>query len=150
MEGTMNAQDVLIFAALTVATDYHNECLENGKYDEYEKKYRHYKRPEAPKLEDFLTEYDTVKWGEVTDALYGNPVANGYTFEHDGQKHFVKELDQFGGEGQGDGYYHIYEVDGKTYKLDAYYASWDGVHWDDAELFEVKPKEVKVIQWVKV
>jgi hypothetical protein len=149
MEGSkVNAKEILAAAAFVKSAENYDKDTASGHYEEYKRKYPHYTIPERPKFEDFLGEYDYADWSEITEALYSIGKA-GFTFDYEGEKHFVKELDQHGGEGQGDEYYYVYEVDGKTYKLEAYYASWDGVYWDDAELFEVKPKEVKVIQWVK-
>ena len=143
----MKAHEVLAAAAFVRAANSHDENIAKGAYDEYVKKYPSFVIPNRPTFDDFVSEYETVDWSEITEALYG--IDKGFSFEYEGQQHFVKELDQHGGEGQGDQYYYIYEVDGKTYKLDAYYASWDGVYWSDAELFEVKPVEVKVIEWHK-
>jgi len=142
------AEILALAAFIRAAKDYDNN-VESGQFERYKEKYHHYTIPKRPVFEDFVSDYETVDWSEVTEALYGGGIETGFTFEYEGETHFVKELDQHGGEGQGDEYYYIYEVDGKTYKLDAYYASWDGVYWSDAELFEVKPVEVKVTKWVK-
>jgi len=65
----------------------------------------------------------------------------------------IEMVDHYGGEGQGETYYAVYKVttpDGevKHYQVDGWYASYDGSTYDDT--FEVEPKEVMKIEWVKI
>lgn len=59
-------------------------------------------------------------------------------------------VEDFGGEGQGDTRYVVFSVGEKFYKVEGYYASWDGTTWDDPTPFEVRPKEVTVIEYEAV
>jgi hypothetical protein len=85
-----------------------------------------------------------VNWDAVGEALYG-------TKEWHTADYSVKLEDEFGGEGKGDEYYYVWSIttkDGTQYfKVDAYYSSWNGTHWDDAELTEVEPVEVVKREW---
>lgn len=56
-------------------------------------------------------------------------------------------LENFGGEGQGDTRYVVFEVDGTIYRMDGYYASWDGDNWGGTEPYEVEPVEVSVTEY---
>ena len=56
----------------------------------------------------------------------------------------VKVVSAEGGEGQGDHAHIVFEVEGRFFKLDGYYASFDGFDWSYSDLYEVVPKE-KVI-----
>lgn len=58
-------------------------------------------------------------------------------------------VEDFGGEGQGDTRYVVFQVGDKLYRVDGYYASWDGTTWDDPDPYEVTPKEVTVIEYVR-
>lgn len=105
-------------------------------------------RPEPGMGEDgpFMGDYG-ADWGEVTEQLWSvkDHEVGGYTLtmeEHEG------------GEGQGDQYWFVYSFTKgdkvQYFRLDATWVSWDGVYWDEAELSEVKPKEVTVREWARV
>lgn len=53
----------------------------------------------------------------------------------------VKFIEDFGGEGQGDHAHVVFEIAGKTYKIDGYYNSWEGTEWNE-EAYEVEPVQV--------
>ena len=63
------------------------------------------------------------------------------------------EVDEFGGEGQGDDRWNISRIiDKKTgeaffIRFDGFYSSWDGTDWSNNDWSIVRPQEVKVIQW---
>lgn len=63
------------------------------------------------------------------------------------------EVDEFGGEGQGDDRWNISRIfDKKTreaffIRFDGYYESWNGSDWSNNDWSIVRPQEVKVIQW---
>ncbi|HET8685600.1 MAG TPA: hypothetical protein VFM18_02910, partial [Methanosarcina sp.] len=63
----------------------------------------------------------------------------------------TKEVDLYGGEGQGDDYWTVVEFssgDAKVnVKFDGWYQSYNGSEY--TEWFFVVPKEVTVIQWFK-
>lgn len=65
----------------------------------------------------------------------------------------ARQVDKYGGEGMGEQYYIVWEIsDGSNvrfFRADGYYASWDGHNWDDAELYEVKPKQVTKTEYVR-
>lgn len=98
-------------------------------------------------------------WSEVEDYLEGNDEdraaefleflesleTSGISFEH---------CDNYGGEGQGDGYWSVYKFSNKGksefchVKFNGSYSSYDGSEYDD--WFFVEPKQVTVTQYVKV
>lgn len=63
----------------------------------------------------------------------------------------VKEVDSYGGEGQGEQYWMIISVvQGdviRTFKLDGWYASYDGGYYD--EFYEVIPELKTITVWEK-
>lgn len=61
----------------------------------------------------------------------------------------AKIVENFGGEGQGDDRWVVFEVNGRLYEKDGYYASYDGTTWD-GDLYEVKPVEVTVTKYHRV
>lgn len=56
----------------------------------------------------------------------------------------------FGGEGRGEEYWVIFKIGEELFKVDGYYSSWDGINWDEAELYKVVPVEVIVTQYQKI
>lgn len=64
----------------------------------------------------------------------------------------VRRVDSYGGEGQGDDYWMVLEVEFsdviKTFELSGYYASYDGGYYEDIK--EVKPVDKVVTVWVSV
>lgn len=56
-------------------------------------------------------------------------------------------VEDFGGEGMGDTRYVVFSVGDQFFKVEGYYASWDGTTWDDPTPFEVKPVEKTVIEY---
>ena len=66
----------------------------------------------------------------------------------------IKQVDQYGGEGQGDEWYVIYQfADHNVYlKVEGYYQSYNGVEfyegWDDC--FEVTPQEKTITVFEKL
>lgn len=59
-------------------------------------------------------------------------------------------VEDFGGEGQGDSYYNVFHFPNANIwiQFDGYYASHYGSEYQN--MFEVEPKEVKVIQYEQV
>lgn len=96
--------------------------------------------------DDFVEDGDTIyfykAWEGFQDAIWGSgtvELASGT----------AKTLTRFGGEGKGDTYYVVFQIGEKIYRVDGYYSSWEGVNWDSAEPYEVKPKEVTIIRYEK-
>lgn len=74
-------------------------------------------------------------------------------------ENFVIEIEEsWGGEGEGDSYGYVFSVrdrnnpdlESRYFQIDAYYASWDGVHWDGSTIYEVEPRMVQVRKWFAV
>lgn len=87
---------------------------------------------------------------EDIENVYGKNYKN---FETSFGKVDVKLLDSYGGEGQGEDYWKVYELkmeDGTSaiYRRNGWYASSEGVSWDNFE--EVKAVEVVKMDWVAV
>jgi len=86
------------------------------------------------------------KWTKEGDEEYTfvkTAEAQGITYAH---------VDNYGGEGQGDEYWSVYEFtlgEDKIYvKFNGYYQSYNGSEYD--EYFFVEPKEKVVTEYVKV
>ena len=61
----------------------------------------------------------------------------------------AKLVDSYGGEGQGDDYWQVWEIAGKFYKADHYYSSYDTEPWHgNASWFPVVGREKVVTEWV--
>lgn len=58
-------------------------------------------------------------------------------------------VEDFGGEGQGETRYVVFSVGEQFFRVDGYYASWDGTTWEDPIPEEVVAKEVTVIKYVR-
>lgn len=129
-------KEILIEGAFTMALAYYEE-----KHVEWAEKGYDIKKPEREK---FSGDY-RPKWGNVVEEYYGAGEVNVF---YAGNEYTVKEIDSYGGEGMGDEYWHLFKVNDQHFKLDAAWVSWDGVYWDDAELYEVEPKEVTITKWV--
>ena len=65
----------------------------------------------------------------------------------------VEVVEDFGGEGQGDKRYVVFSIDTEDgrhfYKVEGYYASWDGTTWDDLTPFRVFPREKTITEYVE-
>lgn len=59
-------------------------------------------------------------------------------------------VDKYGGEGKGEEYWVVLSVGEQLFRVDGFYASWDGVTWEDPHLHEVEPVEVIKIEYVQV
>lgn len=59
----------------------------------------------------------------------------------------ARQVEQKGGEGEGEEYYLIFSVEDQFFKVEGYYTSWNGANWDSAEVEEVEPVEVLVTQY---
>lgn len=62
----------------------------------------------------------------------------------------AKAVAQHGGEGQGDEYYVVAKIGTQHFMRTAFYSSWEGVYWDEGELFEVEPYEKTVTDYRRV
>lgn len=63
----------------------------------------------------------------------------------------IEFVEDFGGEGMGDHAHVVFKVksNGKLYKLDGYYSSWEGTDWE-SEAYEVEAKPVMTTEYVAV
>lgn len=61
----------------------------------------------------------------------------------------AKLVDSYGGEGQGDEYWRVFEIDGEFYKADHYYNSYDVEPWHyECTIFPVVGREKTITEWV--
>ena len=84
--------------------------------------------------------YFDEAWPEFNEMIWGSGTVDLPSGE-------AKTLDSYGGEGKGDEYWVVFQVGEKIYRVDGYYSSWEGVNWESAEPYEVKPVEVTVIEY---
>lgn len=56
-------------------------------------------------------------------------------------------VENYGGEGMGETRYIIFSVGEQFFRVDGYYASWDGTTWEDPTPVEVIAKPVTVIKY---
>lgn len=91
--------------------------------------------------EDRDYEFGDVYWEEIWSS----------TFEDLGDFR-VRRADSYGGEGQGEDYWMVLEVEfsdvTKTFELSGYYESYDGGYYNDIQ--EVKPMDKVITVWVAV
>lgn len=97
--------------------------------------------------EDYVSEGEPTYFYQAWDAFQEEIWGDGTVELASGT---AKTLKRFGGEGKGDAYYVVFQIGDKFYRVDGYYSSWEGVNWDSAEPYEVKPVEVTVIKYKKV
>ncbi|UDL16816.1 hypothetical protein SEA_ATUIN_150 [Arthrobacter phage Atuin] len=110
---------------------------ENEDYDEYD-------------YDEDIAEYFDYAWGRSERSIYehlywwgGN--SKKPVIEIPSGKVSIKE--DVGGEDQGSTRFVILSVNDQFFKVNGYYASWDGDNWDDAHLVEVEPRDVVVVQY---
>lgn len=92
-----------------------------------------------------LSNSDKEKYREFVYDSYGSVQLTNYKLEG---------IDQYGGEGQGDDYWVVFSATDKNghvtnYRLDGWYASYDGFHFDELEPYEVEEKEVLIKKWFR-
>lgn len=85
-------------------------------------------------------------WSEFIDELEWNKRKEGIEIPF-GKALFLKSV---GGEGEGEKYWVLFQVEEEFFKIDGYFNSWDGVNWEGSELYKVTPVEVTVIEYQKV
>ena len=61
----------------------------------------------------------------------------------------LKPVEAYGGEGEGDDYWVVFQCGDQYFRKDGWYASYDGGYLD-GELYEVKPKQVTVTEFQKI
>ncbi|UDL16814.1 hypothetical protein SEA_ATUIN_148 [Arthrobacter phage Atuin] len=79
-------------------------------------------------------------WDALEDALYDEVhLPSGA----------LKRVAQHGGEGEGDTYYYVFSIGEQLFRVDGYYASWDGVSYDDSlyAIHEVEAVPTTVIKY---
>jgi hypothetical protein len=85
---------------------------------------------EAEYFEEVIDEFvDSISWGTSVTLPSGE----------------AKEIEQKGGEGEGEEYWVVFRVgDDKFFRVEGYYTSWEGTNWENAEVIEVEPAQVLV------
>lgn len=92
------------------------------------------------------TEMDNEVWYEFYEAIWGTKHnRENKTATLASGRALIEE--DFGGEGQGETRYVVFSVGDQFFRVEGYYASWDGTTWDDPIPFEVEAKEVSVIKY---
>lgn len=119
----------------------YNLKYEDGTYE----KTRYY-RPQKVNVEDF--DRDDVLHELIEEDFYGS--AYGEFSVDIPELGTVRLVDSYGGEGQGEDYWKVFEIQGLYYKFDHYYTSYESTPWhDECTIFPVVGKEVTVTKWVK-
>lgn len=100
--------------------------------------------------EEIASDIDDA-WDDFYDSLSSKENVEKYEWAHapvlpSGPAFLVED---FGGEGQGETRYVIFSVGEQFFRVDGYYASWDGTTWEDPTPEEVVAKEVTVIKYVR-
>lgn len=93
---------------------------------------------------------DSEVWNEFYESLHTKAHTETYDWAKtavlpSGPAYIVEDVG--GGEGDGEERYVVFQVADQFFQVDGYYASWDGTTWEDTTPYEVKPKEVTVIQY---
>lgn len=125
--------------------------------------------------DDILREIQDVLWEEYLSGYYEDEEDKEYLHTEKVAEYLYEEIDwnsktletkslkieleeSWGGEGEGDQYGYVFSARDKTgidltarfFRVDAYYASWDGVYWSDSVIYEVEPRMVQVRKWFAV
>jgi hypothetical protein len=87
----------------------------------------------------------SLLYGDHQDFARSNEDEEGFDREFWGR---VKCVEQYGGEGKGDSIWAVYEVDGEHFRVNGWYASYDGASYDDVEKVVAKP--VVKNEWERV
>lgn len=90
--------------------------------------------------------YDTIVSKEAAERNPGKPWGTTAVLPS-GPAYVVED---FGGEGQGETRYVIFQVGEQFFEVDGYYASWDGTTWEDPTPYEVAAKDVVVVKYVAI
>jgi hypothetical protein len=102
----------------------------------------------------FRPEYYPVEVDKFNRESVRNDLAEGfYDIEGEGVDlpgiGTAKLVDSYGGEGQGDDYWRVFEIAGDFYKADHYYNSYDVDPWHGScRIFPVVGREKVVTEWV--
>jgi hypothetical protein len=115
----------------------------NKDYNERYKDNRYYRRYPTT-VEEFNREDEISRLAENFYDAYGQS-----TRDLPGLG-VAKLVDSYGGEGQGDEYWQVWEIAGSFYKADHYYSSYDVEPWHgNAAWFPVVAREKVVTEWVQ-
>jgi hypothetical protein len=106
------------------------------------------------------------KWGFTPDNYYDDfeTIDSDYDWDEEEDKGEVdieklkeifgewKEVDAYGGEGDGDTHYRVLYFPKYDFyiKADGWYASYDGAHYEDSDWYFVTPKEKTVVVYERV
>lgn len=97
---------------------------------------------------DKATHIDSEVWNEFYDSISSKAYIEKYGYKTatlESGPAYVEE--DFGGEGQGETRYVVFSVGEQFFRVDGYYASWDGTTWEDPTPEEVIAKPVTVIRY---
>lgn len=98
-----------------------------------------------------MTEQGHEDYGDENTHFNGYDVEE-YLSVYKNDKYEFKEIEHFGGEGEGDSMWKVFEIKNLqndkiiNFRLNAWYDSWNGAEWD-GELEIVEPYEVTVTRW---
>jgi hypothetical protein len=82
--------------------------------------------------ESLVTKKNADERGWTTPALASGP---------------AYKVAEYGGEGQGDDLWVVFQVGDQFFKVEGYYSSWDGGRYDDPTPYEVEPVQVTVTEY---
>lgn len=92
---------------------------------------------------------ETKRYENVGDPI-SYPIDDGYGKELQSMGVAYTSVDSYGGEGEGDTFYHVWQFDkdGETvfWKFDGWYASYSGAEYQNN--FQVEPKQVTKTEYV--
>ena len=96
-------------------------------------------------LEEWFESHAVQRWGlfdALEDAVHGEVELPSGTLKHVVQK---------GGEGGGTTYFYVFSIGEQLFRVDGYWASWDGVTYDDSlyALSEVEAVPTTIIEYKK-
>lgn len=104
------------------------------------------KKVTSTEVQEIFEQFDRdINYYNHDDTHYSDFENDDYVIE--------SEIDEFGGEGQGDEYWVVSRIQNKRtgesffIKFDGYYSSWEGSDFSNNDWNVVAPKEVKVVQW---
>ncbi len=88
-----------------------------------------------------------ISIGDFARGNFGGGYKNNWTIDGLGP---CKKVESYGGEGKGEEWYAVWHfIEHDIYiRIDAYYTSYEGVDFQDAEFLNVRPTEIKRIEYL--
>lgn len=101
-------------------------------------------------VEEFIEEHNLEQNGDNVETYCIAGAWQIKEYNLDQTKLYITQVDQFGGEGEGDQYWYVFKINHPEHgealiQYSGYYDSWNGTNWDGCE-----PNLVEAYEYTKV